>query len=333
LADAVARIKAALGANFIGAYLQGSFALGDPDDTSDVDLIVALDRDISAKELQVLQKLHTELHTASPPWSQRLELSYFPKEILKHWSLTPRDPPGEPRPATWKDPGTSGTPPHVYPLYFLGNGERQLVRSEHDNTRVVRFLTREKGIVLAGPDPRTLIDEVGPDAIREEVGQTARKVKAALADSAAMKTRWLQSFFVTLFVRMLHAMETGTITSKKVATAWAAVSLPERWRPLIARAASTRKAPAAEGQSAVDPAELKETHAFIEFALETIGNPGDHSVQDAAARAKAIIERQLAAKHHGGQGKPNWGQGGHGAHAHGGAPPKPTRPGGRGRRG
>jgi hypothetical protein len=337
LGDAIARIKAQLGSNFVGAYLQGSFALGDFDEASDVDLVIAVDRDISDKDLPALQGLHGELHNAAPPWSQRLELSYFPKEILRKWSLTPRDPPGAtPRPQSWKDPGTSGTPPHVYPLLFLGNGERQLVRSEHDNTRVVRAVTRAKGIVLAGPEPRTLIDEVTADSLREEMRETAQRAGKVLGDPAAMKDRWLQAFFVTLFCRMLHTIETGAVASKKVASAWASVSLPERWRPLIARATAARREPAAVGRAPVDAAELKETRAFIEFALEKVGGPHDHAASDAAARARAIIERQLAMKHQSGpgKGKPNWGGHGAGPHPHhGGSTPKPTRPGGRGRRG
>jgi hypothetical protein len=337
LADVVSRLKAQLGSNFVGAYLQGSFALGDFTESSDVDLVVAIDRDIADKDLPALQKLHGELHTSAPPWSQRLELSYIPKEVLRRWSPTLRDPPGAPpRPPTWKDPGTSGTPPHVYPLLFLGNGERQLVRSEHDNTRVVRWVTREKGIVLAGPDPRTLIEEVPADSLREEMRDTADKVAKVLTDPAAVKNRWLQAFFVTLGSRMLHTMETGAVASKKVASAWAAVSLPERWRPLIARAAETWRAPAAVGGAVPDPAELKETRAFFDFVHEKVSGASDHESTDDASRAKAIIERQLALKHQSGpgRGKPNWGTHGSGPHSHhGGAPPKPTRPGGRGRRG
>jgi hypothetical protein len=311
--------------------------VGDFDEESDVDLVIAVDRDIADKDVPALQDLHGKLHTAAPPWSQRLELSYFPKEILRRWSLTPRDPPGAPpRPASWKDPGTSNSPPHVYPLLFLGNGERELVRSEHDNTRVVRWITREKGIVLAGPDPRTLIDEVTADSLREEMRETAQKVAKVLTDPAEVKNRYWQSFFVTVCVRMLHTLETGVVASKKVANAWGAVSLPERWRPLITRAAAMWRSPIDVGTKAPDPAELKETQAFADFLVEKVTSASHAEPDDAAARAKAIIERQLALKHQSGpgRGKPNWGTHGAGPHSHhGGAPPKPTRPGGRGRRG
>ena len=43
LQELVASVRATLGTNFIGAYLQGSFAIGDWDADSDVDFSIAIE--------------------------------------------------------------------------------------------------------------------------------------------------------------------------------------------------------------------------------------------------------------------------------------------------
>ena len=43
----VTRVQEALGSTFIGAYLQGSFAVGDFDEHSDVDFVVVMSEELS----------------------------------------------------------------------------------------------------------------------------------------------------------------------------------------------------------------------------------------------------------------------------------------------
>jgi hypothetical protein len=88
------------------------------------------------------------------------------------------------------------------------------VRSEHDNTQVARWVTRERGIVLAGPDPRELIDEVSGEALRIEMREKLHRAAVEGPDPAAIDSRWLQAFLVVLYCRMLHTLETGTVVSK-----------------------------------------------------------------------------------------------------------------------
>ena len=173
LAQLVEGARTLLGDNFVGAYLQGSFALGDFTEFSDCDFIVVTARDIRLDELPPLQALHAAIQALPYAyWRTGLEGSYAPAPILRRWSETPRDPPGEPRGPEWGDPGTSGSPPRAYPFWYLDHGSKTLVRSEHDNTQVVRWCLREKGVVLAGPHPRELVDPVPPTALRAEVRRT-----------------------------------------------------------------------------------------------------------------------------------------------------------------
>ena len=167
----VAGSRDALGDNFVGAYLHGSFALGDFDTHSDVDFIVVTGEDLSPDALErVADAAPRAASRHRPRGRAQLEGSYAPAAIIRRRSSEPRDPPGEPRADDWVDPETSGLlRPEVYPFWFIGNGRDQLVRSEHDNREIPRWILRERGVVLAGPSPRGLIDPVTPEALRAEV--------------------------------------------------------------------------------------------------------------------------------------------------------------------
>src|SRR5689334_6075863 len=116
LNELVTSTKTILRDNFIALYLQGSFAVGDWDNDSDVDFLVAIDHDISDMELSALQAMHGRIYDMASPWAQHLEGSYFPKVILKRGDQTSS------------------------PLLYLDNTSRELIWSTHDNTLVVRWV-------------------------------------------------------------------------------------------------------------------------------------------------------------------------------------------------
>ena len=327
LAHLVEGARGLLGDNFVGAYLQGSFAVGDATEFSDCDFIIVTARDITPDELPAFQALHAGIHELPYPyWRTALEGSYIAAPILRRWSETPCDPPGEPRGPDWGDPGTSGSPARTYPLWYLDHGSKTLVRSEHDNSQVVRWCLREKGVVLAGPPPKALIDQVPPAALRAEVRATLDLVLAL--DLQPMELVAWQAFWVGLFCRMLHTLATGAVWSKKASMAWAQGALDPAWRELIARAAAVRKGDAVQSGQPADAAEVAATRAFARYAVE-------HA--DKAERAREILERRLMEK--------RGGHGGFQAGRPGGPPvsggravaskftPKPDRPGGRRGRG
>ena len=265
LAHLVVGAQRLLGDNFVGAYLQGSFAVGDASELSDCDFILVTARDISPEALPALQAFHAAIHELPHPhWRNQLEGSYVPAPVLRRWSTTPRDPPGEPRPDDWADPGTSGSPPRVYPFLYLNHGASSLVRSEHDNTQVVRWCLREKGIVLAGPDPRTLIDPVTPQMLMDEVRGTMRLCLAL--DLQPMHRVVFQVFWVGLYCRMLHTLATGAVWSKPQSLRWAMDNLDPTWRGLIARAMAVKKGDPRSSAPA-DPHDVAETRAFANASL------------------------------------------------------------------
>lgn len=242
--ELVSGAQSALGANFLAAYLQGSFAAGDWDAHSDVDFLIATERDVSDTELPALQAMHAPIYRLDSPWAQHLEGSYFPRELLRRGETTHR------------------------PLLYLDNGSQALIRSDHDDTLVVRWVAREYGIPLAGPAPDTLIEPVSADELRQEVRQTMRDwAHDIFANRYHIENRWAQPFAVLSYCRMPHTLETGRVGSKPGGATWATGALDSRWTPLIQRAWADRPNPSLKARQPADPAGVDETLAFIRYAL------------------------------------------------------------------
>ncbi|CAN5879581.1 hypothetical protein BH11PSE1_BH11PSE1_24620 [soil metagenome] len=311
----VSRAKAALGDNFVGAYLQGSFAVGDFDGQSDVDFLIVAERDLTLAEQPALQTMHAELFKLPSPWAQYLEGSYAPAAVIRRWSTEPRDPPEEPRAPGWTDPGMAEMPARTYPFLYLDNGADRLVRSEHDNSQVVRWCLREKGVALAGPPPAELVDEVSPEALRAEIRTLFRRVTTLwLGGTVPIDANWLQAFIVTQYCRMLHSLETGTVTSKKAASAWAKGRLDSKWAGLIDSAWKIGRSEPAHKLALADPAAVTDTLAFVRYAVKWEAMAG------------------AASKGAHGASRPRWQDAGRQTRG-GQSAPSPIRTGGRGRRG
>src|SRR5258708_13769883 len=108
LAHLTDKVRAILGDNLVGLYLQGSFAVGDADEMSDCDFMVAIARDLTADERAELQAMHAAIHDLPhEPWRHRLGGAYAPVDIMRRQSPEPRDPPGDPPRPHWARPSIS----------------------------------------------------------------------------------------------------------------------------------------------------------------------------------------------------------------------------------
>jgi hypothetical protein len=244
----VTGVQAVLGEKFLAAYLQGSFALGDWDIDSDVDFLIAVDRNISEDELAALQVLHARIYDLDSHWAQHLEGSYFPKEILR-----------------------CGDPTRQ-PLPYLDNTSRELTWSNHDNELVVRWVAREHGICLAGPHPHELIDPISADDLRREVWATMQDWAGEIFSGRyQVDNRWAQPFVVLSYCRMLHTLHNGRIESKPSGARWAVENLDGRWAGLIQRARQERPNPSRKVRQPADPADFESTREFVRYALERGG--------------------------------------------------------------
>lgn len=263
-----------LGANVAGVYLQGSFALGDGDEASDVDFVVITWEDVAEADRPRLDALHGRLHDRAEQWAQHLEGSYAPAAVLRTLD-GPRDVPGRRRALSWRDPAVAGGGARRYPFWFLENGGRALVRSEHDNTAVVRTVLRERGIPLFGPPAAAFVDPVDPEALRDEVRTTLAAFGGELLSGRVpLDVLWLQGFTVLYCCRALYTLATGEVASKPAAARWACDVLDPRWAALIERALSQRRryprghgAPAAHAALRPEPGDAAATVEFVRYAL------------------------------------------------------------------
>lgn len=224
-----------------GAYLQGSFAVGDADVHSDVDFVVVTEDEVTSAERAGLDALHRRLYALPIPWAQHLEGSYFPRAVIR-------------RPD-----------PERRPLLYLDNGGTELRLDDHDNTTVVRWSLREHGVVLAGPEPHELVDPISPDDLRAEARWALTRWDAWFRSVGAIDRRAL-AVAVLSHCRILHTIAIGEVTSKRVAGEWALAELDPEWGALIRWALDDRADPWTKVHEPADPALVRRTLAFAEHA-------------------------------------------------------------------
>jgi hypothetical protein len=241
LRELVSSVQAILAENFCGAYLQGSFAVGGADEHSDVDFIVVTHGELSDGHIAALQAMHQRLFELDVPWAQHLEGSYIPKGSLRR-----------------VDPSRA-------PFVYLDNGATELVRDNHCNTAVVRWSLREHGVVLAGPEPESLVERVTAEQLRAEVRANLDEwVEWA---KSAPTSRWKQPYLVISFCRRLHTSSVGTVASKREAGEWALEAVDEKWRALIQRALDDRPDPWERVHQPADPELVEQTVAFVDYSV------------------------------------------------------------------
>ena len=234
-----------LGANFVGAYLQGSFAVGDFDLHSDVDFIIVIAEELSDNQVDALQVMHERIYCLESPWAQHLEGSYFPKKILRdHVERGKR-------------------------LWYLDHGARSLIKSEHCNTIVVRWVVREKGVLLAGPPPITLVDPVPVELLRREIMEVITGWgQEIIANPDRYNNHFYQTFIVLNYCRMLHDLYTGFPGSKLAGAEWAKANVGPSWSALIDRAWDGRPNPACSVRRPADPEDFESTLKFVKHVIE-----------------------------------------------------------------
>ncbi len=249
LTELTTRVSDALGPNLVGVYLVGSFALGAGDLHSDVDFLVVMERDADAAQEEGLRAVHERMPDLPSHWAHNLEGGYAPTAELR----------GEP------DPSGAG-------WLTVDNGSRTMSRTHHDDTAVFRWVLREHGIRLTGPEARTLVDAVAPDRLRREAVDEARARAAAIAaDPSVLGNAWGQTHVVATMCRLLYTASEGGVVGKAEAATRALGRVPERWHPLIRRAIADRPDPWVRVGLAADPALVEPTAAFVAFVAREVG--------------------------------------------------------------
>lgn len=244
LAQLVAANQALLAGNFVGAYLHGSFAVGDADLASDVDYMIVVQHVVADDQVADVEAMQARIWALDSNWAKHLECSYITEQALRRYE------------------------PESAPLLYFVNGSSVAERSHHDNTLVVRWQLRERGITLAGPDIHALIDPVPVDELRHAVRSFMHsRGDGWWAKPENFSNRFHQPFAVLTYCRMLHTLATGTVVSKPAAAAWAEAHLDPRWSDLIQRAVADRPDPSRRFRTAAAPDDVAETLEFMRHVI------------------------------------------------------------------
>lgn len=234
--------KEVLQDQFIGMYLYGSLSSRDFNPkSSDIDFLVVTKSALSDKIVSELETMHNRIWNTGMKWAVKLEGSYVHKDLIRR-----HDPDGAPCPTV--------------------NEGKFFVDKRGSDWIIQRHIIRECGVVLEGPDPRTLIDPVSPEDIRSAIMGILHEWWFPMLDDPS----WLRdgvsgyrSFAVITMCRVLHALEHGMIVSKPKAIHWARENLDNTWQQLI------NKAVAVSNHEGMDIS-LDEALAFIRFTKEKI---------------------------------------------------------------
>jgi predicted nucleotidyltransferase len=241
LDDFVQRARAILGERFVGAYLTGSFALGAGDVHSDADFLVVAAAQPTGEEEAGLRALHDEIPTRPGHWPHDLEGSYAPRHDLEELTTLGNE---------W---------------LYVDRGHREMKWSTHCNTEDVRWTLRERGIILAGSEPRSFVAPVPADALRARMRGLIDGFLPELFTWTSFDNSWAQRYAVTGLCRMLYTIETGEVTSKRGALEWAQTELPDLWHPLFRQVLDDRELGWVPGE-APRPGSVESTVAFAEYA-------------------------------------------------------------------
>ncbi len=234
-------VQTVLAGEFAGMYLHGSLATGDFDPlSSDIDVVVVTAGELEAELLPALAAMHARIAGSGLAWASHLECSYWPRAALRRY-----------------EPNRARHPE-------MGVDKPFAVRQQQPDWVIELHILRERGVVLAGPPPRALIDPISPGELKAAVCAILRGWWLDMLDEPDwFHAHIYQAFAVLTMCRALYTLRYGAVVSKPAAATWARRALAARWAPLIDRALAWR-----HDGGAGDPSEPL---AFIRYAIEHSG--------------------------------------------------------------
>lgn len=250
----VEKVSAELGENLVGIYLVGSIAIGDFDLDSDIDFLVIIHTELTEANRIALQNTQKSIFSMENYPAKHLEGSFITISDLNNRNTVGKK-----------------------PLDYFDNGSTTMEQVTHDNQWHVRWVLRERGICLVGPQPRALLPEIPVEEMLAEV-KTSMLQRMEIFENEITRplgfcnSRFGQSFFVLTYCRMLHSLKTGMVQSKKAGAAWAKQFVESKWIALIDQAWEERvgvRYGVKIGQRA-ETGLLNETLDFIKYAISQI---------------------------------------------------------------
>ena len=238
LHELLSSVQAILGEYFVGLYLYGSLSSGDFNPgASDIDFIVVTTDDLPEEMIRLLSEMHVHLAADRHlKWATKLEGAYISRQAVRRYDAT--------------------HPP--YP--FLNEDQFHLTQLGTDWI-IQRHIIREQGVVIAGPEPKTLIDPVSAQDIRDAVLGIIRDWWQPMLDAPDFLQAGggHQVFAILTMCRVLYTLHHGDVASKPVSARWALKKVDPRWVSLIEEALAW--------QNGMKFDKLNETVEFIRYTV------------------------------------------------------------------
>jgi len=200
--------------SLVGLYVRGSLATGDFDpETSDVDVLVILDKRVDDNAFCRIEEMHRRLVTLHPRYGPWLEATYVDRAAIR-----------------------SFTPGLRHPTLVR---RKSLDWHPHGCQWLIDYATtRECGIALYGPAVSSLIDPIPPDRIKNTIRERLREWTEWASNPG--NPDWHlpnshKSYVVATMCRALYALECDVLGSKVRSTKWAVETFPEPWRTTVER--------------------------------------------------------------------------------------------------
>jgi Aminoglycoside adenylyltransferase, C-terminal domain/Nucleotidyltransferase domain len=205
----LSNIQSILGDQFTGLYLGGSLALGDFNpNRSDIDFVAVTVDELPLETIVALEEMHARLWDTGIKWARKLDGSYVPQQVLRHW--------------TSEDKAC----PFVEADRFYVTNQGSAV--------IQRHIIRQYGVAVAGPSPQALIDPVDADDLRNALRDNLEKGwRPLLDDPAWVQQSQKQPFAILTMCRTLYTLEHGVVASKPVAARWCQQAIDKQWTGLI----------------------------------------------------------------------------------------------------
>jgi predicted nucleotidyltransferase len=243
LQSIVQLVNSVFGSDVLGAYLHGSAVLGGLRPTSDVDVLVVLERPMTATQRRTLVEglLDVSGARAHHGSARPVELSVVVESDVRPWRYPPRQ---EFLYGEWlRDTYELSGAPQPEPAPDLS---------------ILITMVLQGNAVLVGPPPAQLLDLVPQDdLLRGAVAGIPHLLGDLESDTRNV---------VLTLARIWTTLETGQIHSKDAAAAWALNRLPPEHQPVLDRA----RAMYVDGVDEEQWHDLPAVRAHAEYVVQAI---------------------------------------------------------------
>lgn len=196
--------------NLLGVYVYGSLVWGDFDETtSDIDVFVALNQEITPQEFEALDNLHNELVKDFPVWNDRIEVAYASYKMLQHYKTG------------------------IGRIAVISPGESFNIKNAGTDWLINYYLLQNKSLILYGPKPKSIIAPVSNSEFVAHVKKQAIEWQEWVVHTK--DSLGYQYYAVLTLCRAMYVIHHHEQGSKLKAGIWATTQFP-KWQALIQRA-------------------------------------------------------------------------------------------------